>query len=114
MFTPAEVQQQSAYKDEVHESTVHASEVYCSCVRFVRQYRPDLPLMDAKRYTATTTVPHVGATALMYYPNSDTWHVALVTAVGSTTATIAEANYEECEFTTRTLTLPHNRIVGYL
>jgi hypothetical protein len=94
------------------QSTV-GSEVGCSCVRFVTQYRKDLPVQDASRYVATTTAPSVGAVALMVYP-SGSWHVALVTGVSDEGVAIAETNYRSCEFGTRTIPHDYSRLVGYL
>ena len=103
---------------EVHieEKTVHQNEygnIACSCVDFVRQYRADIPSMNADRFVPATTTPREGAVAIMYYPHSGQSHLALVLAVEGDKITLRDANYEPCMVTERTVTLP-DRIVGYL
>lgn len=97
------------------EKTVHITtdSILCSCVSFVRQWRPDIPLMDASRFVPATTTPSLGAVAVMYYPNSGMSHLAIVIAVDGDTITVRDANYRPCRETVRTITLP-DRVVGYL
>ena len=90
------------------------SSVLCSCSSFVVQYRKDLPLMDAWKYVVATDTPSVGAVAKMYYPHSGAYHVALVTAVGEDTVTIAETNYVPCAHGVRVIPKDYSRLLGYL
>ena len=75
-------------QDEIHiEKIVHIPEKherYCSCVDFVRHYRPDLPSKNASEFRISTTTPREGAVALMYYPNSTCGilHSFLITGKG--------------------------------
>ena len=103
---------------EVHieEKTVHQNEygnIACSCVDFVRQYRSDIPSMNADRFVPATTTPREGAVALMHYPHSGAWHLAIVLDFGEGWVRLRDANYEPCKVTERVVQLP-DRIVGYL
>lgn len=103
---------------EVHieEKTVHQNEygnIACNCVAFVLQYRPDIPNTNASDMIIATTTPTKGAVAVMYYPHSGMYHVALVTSVQGDTLTLLDANYTPCAVTERTVTLP-DRIIGYM
>lgn len=107
-----EAKQEGVY---ISEKTDHEAQqgVACSCVAFVRQYRPDIPSMDASMFTPATTTPREGAVALMHYPHSGAWHLALVLSVEGDSLVIRDANYVSCTVTERRITLP-DRVVGYL
>lgn len=108
LFSPtvAHIEEKTA-----HETTREA--VACNCMAFARQYRHDLPDVNASDLTPTSATPTPGAIALMYYPHSGMWHVAYVEAVGEGWLRIVDANYSPCAVTRRTIKLP-DRVRGYL
>ncbi len=93
--------------------SVHPDSVLCNCVEYTRQYRPDLPSMDAGAFVVSTTTPSVGAVAKMFYPRSGLYHLAVVEEVGDGWITIRDANYTPCKETVRKIWLP-DRVLGYL
>lgn len=97
--------------DKVYHSE-HPPEVACSCVSFVRQYRPDAPLIDAYRHTVSTTTPSPRSVAVMRYP-SGVSHVAFVVSVTDTHVELLHANVVPCEVTTEMMERSNPRLLGY-
>lgn len=100
----------------IEEKTAHETTrvaIACNCMAYARQYRSDLPDVNASDLTPTSATPTPGAIALMYYPQSGLWHVAYVEEVGSDWIRIVDANYSPCAVTRRTIHLP-DRVKGYL
>ena len=89
------------------------STVACSCVQYVLSRGVDIPNVNASDIHPLSDTPRPGGTAIMYYPHSGMSHVAYIEEVGVGWIRVSESNYEHCKITHRTLTLPHNRIVGY-
>ena len=104
--TMGNIEEKTAY-EETRE------DIACNCMAWVRQYRPDLPDVNASDLTPKSATPTPGAVALMYYPHSGMWHVAYVEEVGDGYITIQDANYSHCAVTRRTILLP-DRVRGYL
>ena len=108
----AEAKQQ----DHIEEKSDHKNTpdlVYCSCVAYTKTKRPDIPLMDASRFTPATTTPFVGAVAVLYYPHSGMHHLAYVEEIGDGYIILSDSNYKPCQITRRKVALP-DRILGYL
>lgn len=87
--------------------------VACNCVKFVRTKRADAPFINAKDFRIATSTPFIGAIAKMYYPHSNTYHVAYVVDFGDDWVEILDANYKSCQITHRRVYMP-DRIIGYL
>lgn len=89
-------------------------EVSCSCVAYAVSQGANIPLVDAKHITPTTTTPYIGATAVFYYPNSGLHHVAIVTFIGDTYLIVDESNFSKCKIKKRIVFKNDKRLLGYL
>lgn len=102
--------------EEHIEKTAHETrnDVLCSCVSYVRLYRPDIPSKNAHEFRAATSTPFVGAVALMRYPASGVYHLAYVNEVRENTVILMHANVIPCEESVEEMHINNERILGYL
>ena len=84
--------------------------VECSCIAYLTSLGIKLPLGDAIDITPNST-PHVGGIALFTYGKLG--HVALITAISTSTFTIIEANYHRCTSDTRIINWNDKHLQGF-
>lgn len=98
------------------EKTVHEThrDVFCSCVSYVRLFRPDIESKNAHEFTATSNTPFVGAVAFMRYPTSGVYHLAYVKEVREDIVVLMHANVIPCKESVEEMNINNERILGYL
>lgn len=101
-----------AFADTVPAPIVQ--EQSCSCVRFVHDLIPAVPLVDAVWFQTfgTRTTPAVGRVALLQY--GEVSHVAYIAAIDAIGFTVKEANFHKCQKGTRFIAWDSPEIVGFL
>ena len=92
--------------------SVHPDSVLCNCVEYTRQYRPDLPSMDAGDFAISTTTPSVGTVAKMRYA-SGVWHLAYVADVKDGNVLLYHANVIPCKESQEWMDARNWRILGF-
>lgn len=88
----------------------------CSCIGYLKEIGVTLPSVGANASDlapAVNTTAHVGAVVVFYYPNSNLYHVALITSMATDTLTLKEANYYPCITDVRTILKSDPHIIGY-
>lgn len=94
----------------VHETT--QGSVLCNCIDYVRLHRTDAPPINASEYVATTSVPFIGAVALMTYASGAS-HVAYVADVRNGQVLLYHANVEPCKERIEWRDVTDWRLLGY-
>ena len=72
------------------------NEVYCSCVKTVREFIPNLPRQDADQFISNTS-PSEGVAVLFEYSNG-THHIAYLHKMTSKGFYIKQGNKIPCEY----------------
>ncbi len=86
----------------------------CSCVRYVHELVPDVPLVDAVWFQSFgfRVPPAVGRIALLQY--GEVSHVAVISAITTNGFEVREANFHKCQKDTRFIQWDSPEIVGFL
>ena len=90
----------------------HPESVLCNCVAYTRLFRPDIPSMDARDFSISTSTPTKGSVAKMRYP-SGAWHLAYVAEVSEEKVLLWHANVTPCKETKEWMDARNPRILGF-
>lgn len=94
-----------------HETT--RADIACNCMAFARQYRPDLPDVNASDLIPNSDVPVVGGGVLFFYPHSGLSHIGIVENIEGDHITVIESNFKPCNITRRVIPVDERRVVGF-
>ncbi len=85
---------------------------FCSCVTFVKGLTGIQKVVGAARnWPINSKIPTVGGVVVLNESNSG--HVAYITAVGEDSFTVVEANYSPCRKTQRIISFENSDIKGF-
>lgn len=101
---------ETTYAEKTDHSGQHES-VLCSCVDYVKQFRPDIPSMDASAFSVSTTTIRKGDAVKMRYP-SGAWHLAYASDVVGDQVLLMHANVVPCQESSEWRSVHDTRILG--